>query len=226
MTLGWEVNEREWDRCYQQALADRYRAWVVQERIAVRREIFPMQTAPTVSRCATCSWTSRLTFSAAKWPGFLTRLSVHWPRERDFRRRPGSRLRRRSTLMNASLFRAKQVYPRSKKIPAIYNDQMKFGSVHPELLPGARNAIETCLAIQPGERVTLIADRASAAVAASLAEALDQRGAIARPFLLEDLASRPLNPRPASIARVARPPTREFSACSRSKVNLPRAKTS
>ena len=49
---------------------------------------------------------------------------------------------------------------------------MEFGSVDPELRPGAKNAIETCLAIQPGERVTLIADRPSRSVAASLAEAI------------------------------------------------------
>ena len=37
-----------------------------------------------------------------------------------------------------------------------------------ELIPGARNAVETCLAIQPGEHVTLITDRPSEEVAASL----------------------------------------------------------
>ena len=35
---------------------------------------------------------------------------------------------------------------------------MNFGPVQPELLPGARNAIDTCLAILPDERVALIAD--------------------------------------------------------------------
>ena len=48
---------------------------------------------------------------------------------------------------------------------------MDFGAAQPELIPGARNAVDTCLAIQSGERVTLIADRASAGVAASLAQA-------------------------------------------------------
>jgi leucyl aminopeptidase (aminopeptidase T) len=59
-------------------------------------------------------------------------------------------------------------------------------------MPGARNAVETCLGIQPNERVTLIADRPSAIVAASLAKAIVDRGAICDPFLLEDLAARPL----------------------------------
>ena len=41
-----------------------------------------------------------------------------------------------------------------------------FGPFSPELAPGARNAIEVCLAIQPRERVALIADEASREVAA------------------------------------------------------------
>jgi leucyl aminopeptidase (aminopeptidase T) len=54
-----------------------------------------------------------------------------------------------------------------------------------ELIPGARNAVETCLAIQPGERVTLITDRPSEEVAASLARAIQMRGASCEEFLLE-----------------------------------------
>src|SRR5713101_4340871 len=37
-------------------------------------------------------------------------------------------------------------------------EPMSFGGMNPELLPGARNAVETCLAVQPGERVALIAE--------------------------------------------------------------------
>ena len=44
---------------------------------------------------------------------------------------------------------------------------MKFGAPQPELMPGARNAVETCLGVRPGEHVALIADEASRAVAAS-----------------------------------------------------------
>src|SRR5580704_16841895 len=76
---------------------------------------------------------------------------------------------------------------------------MTFGSIKPELMPGARNAVETCLGIQPNERVTLIADRPSAAVAASLAKAIADRNAICDPFLLEDLAARPLARAPQQI---------------------------
>jgi len=76
---------------------------------------------------------------------------------------------------------------------------MNFGPANPELIPGARNAVETCLAIQPGERVALIADRPSEGVAASLAYALDQRSAICEGFLLESLATRPLHGAPEPV---------------------------
>ena len=42
--LGWENDERQWDAALDRALADRSSAWVVQERITIRREVFPMQT--------------------------------------------------------------------------------------------------------------------------------------------------------------------------------------
>jgi hypothetical protein len=39
--LGWEKTESEWDTAIEAALADPYGTWVVQERIPVRREVFP-----------------------------------------------------------------------------------------------------------------------------------------------------------------------------------------
>ena len=42
--LGWENSESEWDAALQKALAATDSAWVVQERIKIRREVFPMQT--------------------------------------------------------------------------------------------------------------------------------------------------------------------------------------
>jgi uncharacterized circularly permuted ATP-grasp superfamily protein len=39
--LGWEKTESEWETAIEAALADPYGTWVVQERIPVRREIFP-----------------------------------------------------------------------------------------------------------------------------------------------------------------------------------------
>jgi uncharacterized circularly permuted ATP-grasp superfamily protein len=44
VNLGWEMDERAWDEALQSALSDRDSRWVVQQRIAVRREVFPMWT--------------------------------------------------------------------------------------------------------------------------------------------------------------------------------------
>lgn len=72
-------------------------------------------------------------------------------------------------------------------------------TVHPELIPGARNAIETCLSIQPGEHVALIYDRPSESVAASLAYAIEHRRAVCEGFLLEKFAPRPISRAPQSV---------------------------
>jgi leucyl aminopeptidase (aminopeptidase T) len=69
---------------------------------------------------------------------------------------------------------------------------MNFGSPRTELMPGARNAVETCLSVRSGEHVALIADEACRAVAAGIAAALDDRGAPYTGFLLEDLGPRPM----------------------------------
>jgi uncharacterized circularly permuted ATP-grasp superfamily protein len=42
VTLGWETSEAGWDATIARALAERSRGWVAQERIAVRREVFPI----------------------------------------------------------------------------------------------------------------------------------------------------------------------------------------
>src|SRR5260370_5361119 len=76
---------------------------------------------------------------------------------------------------------------------------MRFGSPQTELMPGARNAVETCLAVQPGEHVALIADEASSAVAASIAAALEERHAAFTGFLLEDFGPRPMRAAPEDV---------------------------
>jgi aminopeptidase len=76
---------------------------------------------------------------------------------------------------------------------------MRFGPPQTELMPGARNAVETCLAVQPGEHVALIADEASAPVAASIAAALGERHAAFSEFLLEDFGRRPMRAVPVDV---------------------------
>jgi aminopeptidase len=76
---------------------------------------------------------------------------------------------------------------------------MHYGPVAADLMPGARNAINTCLAIRPGERVALIADESSRSVAASLEQALAESRARADCLLIESVSARPMTaaPRPA-----------------------------
>jgi len=76
---------------------------------------------------------------------------------------------------------------------------MTFGSSAIDLLPGARNAVETCLAIQKGEHVALIADEASREVAASLEQALADAGADAHVLLIESVTKRPMTMAPPEV---------------------------
>ncbi|MDQ2924234.1 MAG: aminopeptidase [Acidobacteriota bacterium] len=61
-----------------------------------------------------------------------------------------------------------------------------------EFLEGARNAVTTCLRIQPEEKVTLITDESCMTIAASLASALEKIGCAWNAFVLEEIAERPL----------------------------------
>jgi aminopeptidase len=76
---------------------------------------------------------------------------------------------------------------------------MHFGKAQPELMPGAKNAVETCLAVKRNEHVALIADEASRAVAASLASAIDGVGASYTALMLEELGPRPMKAAPAPV---------------------------
>jgi leucyl aminopeptidase (aminopeptidase T) len=74
-----------------------------------------------------------------------------------------------------------------------------FGPSSTDLAPGARNAVDVCLAIEPRERVALIADEATREVAASLAEALAAADAEIDSLLIEHVASRPLRGAPVEV---------------------------
>jgi len=69
----------------------------------------------------------------------------------------------------------------------------------PAFIPGAHNAVEHCLRILPEERTTLITDRACAEIAASIAAELDRNRLAYEPFVLEDLAPRPLTDMPSAV---------------------------
>jgi len=72
--------------------------------------------------------------------------------------------------------------------------------IDPELLPGARNAIRVCLDIQPHERVTVITDAACAHIARALENEIQGVGAPYTTFVLEEVASRPLENLPDAVA--------------------------
>ena len=77
--------------------------------------------------------------------------------------------------------------------------ESKFGVASSDLMPGARNAVETCLAITAGESVALIADEPSRDVAASLEAALQHVGAQCDSVLVEQVATRPLAHAPREV---------------------------
>ncbi len=71
--------------------------------------------------------------------------------------------------------------------------------VDPELMPGAHNAIERCLRVQPDEKVTLITDLKCFEIGAALARALESRNVRFNAWVLETLAARPLVEMPREI---------------------------
>jgi len=66
----------------------------------------------------------------------------------------------------------------------------------PEYTPGARNAVDVCLRIQPMEKVTVITDEASLEIAASIVAELRSPF---RSFVLEELGPRPMTDMPRAV---------------------------
>jgi uncharacterized circularly permuted ATP-grasp superfamily protein len=76
VTLGWETSESEWDAVIEKAIATTPGCWIVQERIPIRREVFPW-----VASDGTVDYRDMLVDFApylfrGKVCGFLTRLSA------------------------------------------------------------------------------------------------------------------------------------------------------
>lgn len=69
----------------------------------------------------------------------------------------------------------------------------------PELRQGAYNAVNVCLRIRPEEKVTLITDRATIDIAASIHDEVVKVGAPCTVFILEDFAPRPHSAMPGAI---------------------------
>lgn len=78
-------------------------------------------------------------------------------------------------------------------------EELAATSFDPELSPGARNAVEVCLRIQPDEKVTVITDRACQEIAASIVAELERGRFAYNAFILEELAVRPLIDMPPAV---------------------------
>jgi aminopeptidase len=79
------------------------------------------------------------------------------------------------------------------------NETLLRTAFDPELSPGARNAVNVCLRIQPSENVTVIADRACQEIAASIVHELEEVGAPYHAFVLEEITARPMSDMPQVI---------------------------
>jgi aminopeptidase len=78
-------------------------------------------------------------------------------------------------------------------------DRAYLHSVDSELVPGARNAIEVCLRVQPNERVTIITDMVTRDIAAALQQEIERVGSEYSLFVLEHHTRRPLKFMPEPI---------------------------
>jgi leucyl aminopeptidase (aminopeptidase T) len=68
-----------------------------------------------------------------------------------------------------------------------------------DLIPGARNAIRTCLRVQPSEFVAIVTDRETEEIAASLADQVREVGAPCKTLVMEDYGPRPMLELPAPV---------------------------
>ena len=95
--------------------------------------------------------------------------------------------------------------PEAEQIPTSRKGREKWGtrlnqiSYDPEFTPGARNAVKVCLRVQPSEKVCVITDEATLAIAAAIVHELETMGAPYRSWVLEEVAERPLIGLPQSI---------------------------
>jgi len=80
-----------------------------------------------------------------------------------------------------------------------FNRQLNSLPFDPELSPGARNAVNVCLRVQPGEKVIVITDQATKEIAASIVHEIEKVGAPYRAWVLEELTTRPISSLPLPI---------------------------
>jgi hypothetical protein len=76
VTLGWETSEPAWDTALQEALAAPPGTWIVQEKIAIRREVFPWFKGGGDAVMTDMLVDMAPYLFRGKLAGFLTRLSA------------------------------------------------------------------------------------------------------------------------------------------------------
>lgn len=69
-----------------------------------------------------------------------------------------------------------------------------------DLKPGAANAVRTCMAVGPGDRVVIVGDEARKRIADAIVEECDGVGAPVTTFVIEDYMSRPATGYPDKMA--------------------------
>jgi uncharacterized circularly permuted ATP-grasp superfamily protein len=75
VVLGWEADAKKWDEAIDNAISGNDGAWIVQARIPVRREVFPIVTAPGQIDMRDMLVDFAPYLFRGKLAGFLTRLS-------------------------------------------------------------------------------------------------------------------------------------------------------
>src|SRR6266700_6800156 len=78
-------------------------------------------------------------------------------------------------------------------------DRAYLHPIDPQLVPGARNAIDVCLRLQPEERITIITDSTTREIVAALQKEVERIGSEYSLFVLEHHARRPLKYMPEII---------------------------
>jgi aminopeptidase len=78
-------------------------------------------------------------------------------------------------------------------------DRAYLQPIDPELIPGARNAIDVCLRLKAKEHITIITDTATREIAAALQTEIERVGSEYSLFVLEHHARRPLKFMPEPI---------------------------
>jgi aminopeptidase len=77
--------------------------------------------------------------------------------------------------------------------------QLNHTPFDPEFTPGADNAVNVCLRVQPDERVCVITDEATLEIAAAIVAEIEKLGVPYQAWILEELAERPLKDLPREI---------------------------